>query len=565
MGHTRDARPARRPLFREALRILTAIIAPTAFGNALEYLPVASGLAIVGRQPLSDARLAQELDAMMLARAYFNLVAMAPGFGVITALRTLCPQAVGARREDALPIYLQRAFLLILAMSAPAIALLLLSERILLLAGQPAELARLARPYCVRLIPQYFGCVGMSAIQRVYQALGYNWANTLICLVVCAAAPALQWLFVVQLEQGYLGAAVASAWYNLAYLCLQLPHLAFLGRASLFRPHVEALRLAGLREFVALTLPGFLMVCAEWWVLELAVLASGWLTPPALTIGAFSIASTVQALTLMAWIGLAVAASVEVGTHIGAADVPAARRAAACVLALGVAMASACAGCLLAWRHSIARLFTSSAPINELTARLLPFTGLIAVLDATSNTLGGVCSGLGLQRFAAASQLLGYYVVGIPIGVVLAFVVLHGERDGVFGLCTGTAAAMLTSSALVTITLLRHDWGLAADAAERRLSSNALADETSLSRMRKSAKCVRQVSVAPEEDAANLEACQPDISTGCGQLSDTEPTKKSCNNQSHKRFHSSRKAFCIGQANVGDSMPLRLAEDLACS
>ena len=102
---------------------------------------------------------------MMLARAYFNLVAMAPGFGIITPLRTLCPQAVGAGRTEHLPLYLQRALLLILLVSIPSGCLLLMSERVLLLAGQDPELARLAQPYAIRLLPQYFGCVGMSAVQ----------------------------------------------------------------------------------------------------------------------------------------------------------------------------------------------------------------------------------------------------------------------------------------------------------------------------------------------------------------------------------------------------------------
>eukprot|EP00966_Prymnesium_polylepis_P323873 7380002-Prymnesium_polylepis.2 len=81
--------------------------------------------------------------------------------------------------------------------------------------------------------------------------------------------------------------------------------------------------------------PGFLTVCAEWWVLEVAVLLAGLLKQSALTIGAFTITSTVAALALMIWTGLAEAASIEVGRHIGARDVRAARRAAVCVLVVG--------------------------------------------------------------------------------------------------------------------------------------------------------------------------------------------------------------------------------------
>ena len=65
-----------------------------ALGNVAEYLPVCTGIALVGHLP--GAGTAADLDALALARCYFNIVCMAPGFGYISALRTVCPQAVGA-------------------------------------------------------------------------------------------------------------------------------------------------------------------------------------------------------------------------------------------------------------------------------------------------------------------------------------------------------------------------------------------------------------------------------------------------------------------------------------
>ena len=78
-----------------AVRELLGIAVPTALGNLCEYLPVAIGMAIVGRREGADA-----LAAVALARAYFNVTAMAVGFGLVSALRTLCPQAVGAGRPE---------------------------------------------------------------------------------------------------------------------------------------------------------------------------------------------------------------------------------------------------------------------------------------------------------------------------------------------------------------------------------------------------------------------------------------------------------------------------------
>lgn len=233
--------------------------------------------------------------------------------------------------------------------------------------------------------------------QRIYQALGYNWSNTLICAIVCAAAPLFQWTLIYKLGLGYLGAAIAASVYNVSYLFLQVPHLVFAGRSNLFLPTPHTLRWGGLRDYLGLMAPGFMIVCAEWWVLELMVVWSGWLHPQDIALGAFTVTSTVQALALMAWIGLGVAASVEVGKHIGASDLSAARRAARNVLLLGVLLATAWALSLSTLSQQIAQLFTASTRINALAAQLMPAIGIVAILDATSNTLSGVCSGLGLQ------------------------------------------------------------------------------------------------------------------------------------------------------------------------
>ena len=78
--------------------------------------------------------------------------------------------------------------LLVVAGALPTVPLLYFADRLLVLAGQPPEVAALAQPYTLRLLPYYFGYVLMSAVQRVYQALEYNWSNFVITAVACAAS-----------------------------------------------------------------------------------------------------------------------------------------------------------------------------------------------------------------------------------------------------------------------------------------------------------------------------------------------------------------------------------------
>ena len=445
------------------------ILVPTAIANGLEYLPVLIGIAFVGHG--TSAAAADQLDGLALARTFFNAIGCAPGFGIISGLRTLCPQAVGAGQPKLCAVYLQRAILCVVMWSAPLAVCSLYAERLLRLVGQPDTAARLAQPYVLRLLPSYFGYVGMSAIQRVYQAHDWNYANLLIVLITFACAPPLQWLLIQRC--GYLGAAWATSIYTQIYFLLQVPYLIYTGHGYLFVPRRAAFSRRGMAEYLRLTAPGFFTCCLEWWVLESLVLLAGRLRSAEVTIASFLITSQIQSMALMAWIGLAVAASSLVGRRIGAGDVRGARRAALLTPLVGAVLAGVLCAPVAILAPQIARAFSMSGAVDSLTARLLPLVSVVLLLDAISNSLQGICSGLGLQRVAALANMLGYYVIGIPAAVVLAFVVYKDRKEGVFGLWIGVGGAMLTAALLMIVALLRHDWSRSASEAALRLQTEA--------------------------------------------------------------------------------------------
>lgn len=98
----------------------------------------------------------------------------------------------------------------------------------------------------------------------------------------------------------------------------------------------------------------------------------------------------------------------------------------------------------------------------------------LVLLDALNNAVGGVLSGLGMQRAIAASQLAGYYAIGIPAGVALAMMAHGGSEDGVYGLWIGTTMAMGASLALQCTVLARHSWDRSLDEAQKRLQDGQL-------------------------------------------------------------------------------------------
>ena len=175
-------------------------------------------LAIVGHLPGG----ASALDAVSLGRAWFNLTAVAPGFGLLAGLRTLCPQAVGAKRPRLNQLYVQRALLVTIVFSVPLCGLQFSCSWALAKIGHPPELGAAAQAYAVRLIPMYFGVSAMTILQRVFQAHDLVLSNMAICGLVCAVAPMIQWHFVRTLHLGFLGAAWAASAFNALYVFLQV-------------------------------------------------------------------------------------------------------------------------------------------------------------------------------------------------------------------------------------------------------------------------------------------------------------------------------------------------------
>ena len=85
-----------------------------------------------------------------------------------------------------------------------------------------------------------------------------------------------------------------------------------------------------------------------------------------------------------------------------------------------------------------------------------------------------MCSGLGQQRVSALAQLVGYYAVGLPVAIGLAFgAVWRGGEYGVYGLWIGVGAAMLAAAIIQLVSLGRCDWAQAAAEAQRRLERGA--------------------------------------------------------------------------------------------
>jgi len=114
---------------------------------------------------------------------------------------------------------------------------------------------------------------------------------------------------------------------------------------------------------------------------------------------------------------------------------------------------------------ALGNLFSSSQDVSDLISSLLPISCFFMVGDCIQSTTGGVMRGLGLQKMVFALNIVGFWILGVPIGAILTFV----ADIGVAGLWWGISIGVY-SSAMIGLWVLkfRVDWEKAVTKAQDR-------------------------------------------------------------------------------------------------
>lgn len=98
-----------------------------------------------------------------------------------------------------------------------------------------------------------------------------------------------------------------------------------------------------------------------------------------------------------------------------------------------------CSSIFLIFKDNWAYLFNSDPAVVELTSYIMPLVALFQVFDGLDVVTGGILRAKGQQTVSAILNLVGYHVVGIPVGLVLAF---YADM-GIYGLWTGLTIALV--------------------------------------------------------------------------------------------------------------------------
>lgn len=342
------------------------------------------------------------------------------------------------------------------------------SEYILLLLGQDAEVARIAGTFICWMIPGLFPLFLNECLRKFLFAQGIMKPSMYITCVSAALSIFLQWLLVwspTPLNLGVIGAPISTSLVNTVSPLLTLLYIFFFKGGDHLGPWnmAESFNVTKLAEILYLGIPGTFMVVSEWLCFEAAALAAG-------TIGTDSLAAqtiVINSISIL-WqvpFGLATATTTRIGNSLGANNPETAKRVAQTALLFSLAPAFFNMSLLLIFRRQWGFIFSDSSSVAELVATILPLGAFYQIFDATGSIGGGVIRGCGLQKLGFLVNTIGYYVLGVPIGVFLTFYI----GWGLFGIWVGLTIGLCFVSTVQVIILFRMDWKEQAKVALKRV------------------------------------------------------------------------------------------------
>src|SRR5215471_7201482 len=167
----------------------------------------------------------------------------------------------------------------------------------------------------------------------------------------------------------------------------------------------------------------------------------------ALPLAGHQIALNVASVTFMVPLGIGAAAAVRVGHAIGARDYFAAARAGWMALLFGATFMSCSALVLSLFPRAIARVYSPQMEVIRTGASLLIVAAVFQLFDGLQVVATGALRGAGDTRTPMFANLLGYWIVGMPLGAVLCFKFGFGAVGFWTGLCV--ALILIGSSLLI--------------------------------------------------------------------------------------------------------------------
>ena len=418
-------------------------------------LPIIAGQVAQMAMGLVDSAMVGQVGVVPLAAAAFaNTLISVPlvfGIGLMLALSIRISQTrgdaspieVGASAQDKIAQLLRHGMLLAL------VAGLLLSGSLWIVSGfldkfgQSAQVAAQSRPFLLWVGASLPFLLLMFGLKNFCEALDNPWAPTLILSACVPLNIVFNWILIYgNLGAPALGLSGAGVATLLARVLSCLGLWFYVTRAPRFQSLMPVrwfarVQWSALQDLLRLGVPTSMQIVLEVGAFSAAALMVGWIG--AKPLAAHQIVLACAGTTFMIPLGISFAASIRAGA---VANQPARARALGNnALVLALMSAGTSATFYLIFRAAIARAFVDDFAVAQIATQLFLVVAIFQIVDGIQVMAAGLLRGLSDATAPMLISLSCYWLVGLPIGYVAAFVLGWGAVGMWIGLAVSLACA----------------------------------------------------------------------------------------------------------------------------
>ena len=416
----------------DELRTLLRLSGPLILGYAGSQLMSMTDTAMVGRLG------AGALAGVGIGNGVYFTVSVF-GLGCVAGMEAPVAQAFGAGEPMRARRLLWQGMRVACGVSLPLVVIMSFLPSILPWCGIDAATTAEVRAYLwtrmLNVLP-YLVFIG----QRAYlQAAGVTRPIVVATAVGIAANALGNWLLIYRVGWGVAGAGLASTLAATAMCAMMGPAIARIDAP----PDAQRRRFdRGLvRTILRLGVPNGLQVVAEVGVFATVGVLAG-------RIGATSAAAHLVAITLASFtfcvtLGIGAATSVRVGVHVGAGDSRSARHAGLVGLGASSVFMTASALAFFAFAPELAEALTNDPSVLAVAIPLVHVAAIFRLSDGLQATAAGALRGAGDPHAPLYANLVGHWVLGLPVAVALGFYAHEGAVGLWWGLSLGLTAVAI--------------------------------------------------------------------------------------------------------------------------
>ncbi|MFB5673346.1 MATE family efflux transporter [Paenibacillus terreus] len=369
--------------------------------------------------------------------------------GILIAVTPIVSQLIGRQQKDKVSFYVIQAlwFALLLAVVVIAAGFLFLKP---ILAGMSLE-TRVHNVAFYYLVALAFGIIpffGYTALRSFIDALGQTRISMMITLISLPVNVFLNYLLIYGKwgfpELGGVGSGVATA---CTYWIVFLTALIIVHRGSAFAEyavfrHFHGISGKGWLELARIGTPmGFAIFFETAVFAAVTLFMSSFNT---ITIAAHQAAINFASTLYMIPLSICTALTILVGYEAGAGRSKDAQSYSRIGIGTAVALSLAAAVVLLLWGKNVAGIYSRDPDVIAMTQHFLLYAIFFQISDAIATPTQGVLRGYKDVNPAFFLTFISYWIIGLPVGYVLAKWTVLGPYGYWVGLITGLAVGAAT-------------------------------------------------------------------------------------------------------------------------